>query len=387
MYWFNNEQQDFMWEPTYNSQDKQPFGGYALDKLLKSSWEKGYTNTYKSISELKNEGSLDGKNLLIITENIAAYQHDVEAMWDFINEGGNAFIATRHFSTYFSEKFQIFAGYKYFSSIRVLLNAKQEYNTFYFCTPGLNNRNYQIPAEISSGFFSFDKVKDDTYIVAKSYFVEENSKRKDKIVMLKYKIGKGSLILSCNPLIYTNYGILNDSINMFIRSSFAFLQDKPLIRTEYYHTGSNAEEPKSRLRYLKSKKPLRWALNISIITILIFMIFTAKRKQKAIPIVKPPENRMLEFVRSITGLYIQKNNNADIILKKYTFWADNLKRNYGIDIINETHDKEFFKRLSSKTGRKVEELNNLIRYLDSLDKNSRVSDAGMMEVLTKLNEF
>jgi len=403
MYRLNKEQPaDFVWEPTYHTQDKEPYGGYALDKLLKASWEKGYTHSYKSISNLNEKGSLDGNNLLIITENFAVERLDVKALFDYVRDGGTAFIAARHYNVRFRDILKFYVGYEYFSNIRVLLNVEQKYKTFYFCTPGLDKENYIMPAEICSGFFSFDEIRDSTFVIAKSVDKEEkpityhivskkqvpsSDKEIEKIVTIRCQIGKGSLILSCNPLIYTNYGILNDTMNMFIWNSFALLQDKPLIRTEYYHAGSNAAESQSPLRYLLSKKPLRWALNITIITIFIFMIFTAKRKQKPIPIVKPPANRMLEFVRSIAGLYIQKNNNADIILKKYTFWADSIKRKYGIDIINEKRDNELFNRLSSKTGKKVEELNNLIRYLDSLDKNSRVSDSGMMEIVTKINSI
>ena len=401
MFWFNKElPTDFVWKPTYYSQDKQPYGCYVLDKLLKASWEKDYTLSYKSISNLKENGSLNGKNLLIITENFSTAQFDTEALLEYVKEGGTAFIAARHFNTYLREKLKFYYGYEYFSNIRVMLNIEQEYKTLYFCTPGLDKESYIMPAEICSGFFSFDEIRDSTFVVAKSVDKEEkpityhivskkqvpsSDKEIEKVVTIRCQIGKGSLILSCNPLIYTNYGILNDSMNMFIWNSFALLQDKPLIRTEYYHAGSNAAENQSPLRYLLSKKPLKWALNITLITIIIFMIFTAKRKQKPIPIFKPPENRMIEFVRSITGLYILKNNNADIILKKYTFWADSLKRKYGIDVINEKRDNEFFKRLSSKTGKNEDELRDIIQYLDNLNDKTRVSDAGMMGIITRLN--
>jgi hypothetical protein len=117
------------------------------------------------------------------------------------------------------------------------------------------------------------------------------------------------------------------------------------------------------------------------------MIFTAKRKQKAIPIVKPPKNRMLDFVHSVAGLYLQKNNNADIILKKKTYWADCLKRNYSIDIINENRDNEFYRRLSAKTGKTENELTELIKYLDKLTIKKRVSDAKMMEIITQINSI
>ena len=379
LYWLNKGQpQTYTWKPTYDTEDKQPYGAYALDKLLKASWKNEYTHCYQSISDLKELGSLDGSNLLIVTEVLNTTDSDIDTLFEYIREGGTALIVARHFYvTYLTKKLNFSVGYEPFSDISLLFNDKKQYNTLRFCARGLDDKKYKVPDKLCSGFFNLGKIKDSAFIAAKS--------NDSAIVMLRYQIGKGSLLLSCNPLIYTNYGVLNDSMNMFIWNSFAYLQGKPLIRTEYYHAGSNAKESRSPLRYLMSKKSLKWALNITIVTILIFMIFTAKRKQKAIPIVKPPKNRMLGFVRSVAGLYIRKNNNADIILKKQIYLADKLKRNYGIDIINETHDDEFYRRLSYKTGKPIVELSYLFRYLDSIDKNTHVSDAQMMEIITQMN--
>jgi hypothetical protein len=256
-------------------------------------------------------------------------------------------------------------------------------NTLRIYTPNNYTKSYQIPVPISSGYFGCgykNKAgKDSVFIVSEC--------DTGKTVTLRYQMGKGNLLLSCNPQIFTNYGILDDSFNQFIWNTFAYLQDKPLIRTEYYQVGSQYGKNQSPLRYLLSVRALKWALYIGLITIAIFMLFTAKRKQRAIPVVKPPANKMLDFVRSIAALYIRKNNNADIILKKYVYWADNLKRNDGIDIINETHDAEFFERFASKTGKTVEEAVNLFKNLDAIDEDTKVSDSQMIDLITKINNY
>jgi hypothetical protein len=384
MYWLNSQQPvKHIWKPTYDTVDKQPYGAFVLDKMLKASWKKEYTHCYKSISDLKDEGKLDGNNLFIITEEFVTTESDVEKLLEYIQEGGTALIAAGSFGKHLCNRLKIWAKYG-FSPANIALKTGMilTYDTLRFCTPGLNSDEYRIPAALCPRFLigdSLETKRDSVFIVAKS--------NNQQAIMLRYPIGKGSLLLSCNPLIYTNYGILNDSGNMFLWNSFACLQGKPLIRTEYYHAGSNAHESQSPFRYLMSKPPLKWALIMVIVTILIFMLFTAKRKQKAIPVVKPPQNKMLDFVRSVAGLYLRNNNNADIILKKQIYWAEHLKRNYGTDIINEKHDNQFFERLSSKTGQTVDELTELFRYLDNINKNTYVSDEKMMETITRINSI
>jgi hypothetical protein len=117
------------------------------------------------------------------------------------------------------------------------------------------------------------------------------------------------------------------------------------------------------------------------------MIFTAKRKQKIIPVIKPPANKMLAFVRSIAGLYLLKNNNADLILKKQIYWGEELKRKYGIDIVNEQHDYEFYNRAASKTRQPVEDIRRLFIDLSLIDESSFVSDDDMMRLVAKMNEI
>jgi len=353
-----NLHRNFIWKQTYSTQDKQPFGSYAFDKLLKSSLKDEYTHTYNNISYLNENDILHGKNLLIISGNFQPSNYEIDILFDFLKEGGTAFIAASNYSLCLYEKLYISIENRYFPEFFIYSGIDQQHKTINFCTPELKKEQFKIPAKICSGFFkidSVDKIKDITQIVAKT--------TDNEIIMLRYNIGKGNLILTCNPLIYTNYGILNDQWNMFIWNSLAYLHDKPLVRTEYYHLGSNALESNSPLRYLLSVKHLRWGLIIAISTIFLFMIFTAKRRQRTIPVVKPHKNRMLDFVHSVAGLYIQKNNNADIILKKKIYWSDNLKKKYGIDIINENQDNEFFNRFSSKTGKTVEELSQLLKFL------------------------
>ena len=382
MYWLNQSQpQNYVWEATFDTEDKQPFGAYVLDKLLEASWKKGYTHTYKSISDLNEEEFLEGKNLLILAQTFNPTEGDIDILTEYIQKGGKALIAARYYGDEWEKRFNTRAEYWRFVEE---MSLKQNYDTLRFCTPELSNEQYIIPSAICAGFYNCDslaKIKEKVFIVAKSNVNNED------VMMIRLQKGKGSLLLSCNPLIYSNYSVLLDTANQFMWNSLSYLQDKALIRTEYYHAGSNAKESRSPLRYLLSKTPLKWALNTTVVAILIFMLFTAKRKQKAIPIVKPPQNKMLDFVRSIASLYIRKNNNADIILKKQIYLSDNLKRNYGIDIINEHHDNDFFERLSAKTGKAANELFDLFRYLDNINENTHISDAQMMQIITQMNEI
>ena len=372
----------FVWNPTYNIDDKQPLGAFALDELLEASWKEGYVHTYKSISDLSEDEYIEGKNLLIIAESFNTTEEEIDKLFDFVKRGGNALIVAQYFYPGLYTRLNFYAGYDFVSNLSGNLSLEEKFNILRFCTPDNREETYRVPVSISSGFFSClyknQAYKDSVYTVAEC--------DTGKIVTLRYQMKKGNLLLSRNPQIFTNYGVLNDSCNGFIWNTFAYLQDKPLIRTEYYQVGSHYGESQSPFRYLLSVRSLKWALYITLITVCIFMIFTAKRKRKPIPVIKPPANKMLDFVRSISALYLRKNNNADVILKKYTYWADDLKRNYGIDIINETHNSDFFERFASKIGKPVDYVRDLFRSLDEIDEDTNVSDLQMIDLINKMCE-
>lgn len=384
LFWLNKKGPiEHVWDPTFHTEDKEPYGAYVFDRLLEKSWHEGYVHSYESISYLNETGELDGKNLLIIAHEFAPSEGEIEELLDYVHDGGTVFIAMNYDNTDLKYQFNYSIGYNYYSTWNAKWNPEQEMDTLYFCAPKLRGSYYYVPAVISSRFFTFydeDSLNEQPgFTVAKS--------NGDETIMLRYPWGEGAIILSACPLLYTNYGMLNDSASPFVWQSLSYLRGKPLIRTEYYHIGSNATQSQSPLRYLQSNPSLRWALNIAVVALIIFMIFTAKRRQKAIPVIQPPPNKMLDFVRAITGLYIQKNNNADIVLKKKIYWADEIKRNYGIDIINEPHDRAFFERLTAKTDTPIEDIIRLFDYLDKINEKSSLSDEIMMMLITKMNEM
>ncbi|GHT75593.1 hypothetical protein AGMMS50262_11350 [Bacteroidia bacterium] len=365
------------WQPTFNTGDKQPFGDYAFDKVLEKSWEKGYTHSYQSIKALKDAGELENANLLILAHEFKPYKEEMEVLLDYIRQGGNALIAASLYLGAIEDSLKLFTNFDYSAVFNYNLTIEQPKDTFRFCAPNLPPATYLLPTSMSSYYFTGGYTQDSVYTV-----VEMNTKRR---VMLHYPMGKGNLIVSCTPLLFTNYTMLSDSINGFIGNSLAYLQDKPLIRTEYYGVGSQGTAVRSPFRYLLSQKPLRWAFYLTLIAVLLLLIFTAKRKQKIIPVIQPPANKLLAFVNSIAALYIRKNNNADIILKKQIYWAEDLKHRYGIDSINESHNEDFFQRFSLKTGQPLDKVKSLFGQLDTIHENVAVSDEVMMNLIMQMN--
>ncbi|MDL2323320.1 hypothetical protein LJC52_04955 [Bacteroidales bacterium OttesenSCG-928-A17] len=394
-----DEPLELVWERSYRTTDPQPYGGEALDKLLSASWEDGYTHCYERVSDLINDSLIEDKNLLIICDNFYMRSSEREAFVEYLRAGGNALIVAETFDREWLEVWNIETRYnaralkENFTQLEeTILKKETPSQTITFHHGKTSSKLKEIPLHFTPLLFTdFEKNPDaDTTIIpvdAQKYILV--SDKEDNTLMLRYTVGKGNLILSCSPLLFTNYSLLYDPTRPFFERSVAYLKGKPLVRTEYYKVGSQQKSGKSPslFRVLKSNPSSRWAYYLAIAGILLFMVFTAKRKQKVIPVIDPPRNRILDFVDSITSLYLSKNNNTDILQKRYVYWAEEIHKKYGIDIINEEHTPSFYNKFATKTGMGASDARQLILTLESLKFQPEISDKELMDIITTLNKF
>lgn len=379
MYWQNQSKPvNFQWKATYSTHDKQPYGCFVFDEMLFVSWEKYYYHTYNDISTSYSYGELDTCNLLIVSNRFYPTEEEIDCLWGYLEEGGKALVAAEFISDEIQEK----VGVNTKRPFPLPINLALEYETSSVFLEGIKDSLQGVPSSMITTYWENKNVYDNLPINYKVLASDD----KNNPLIIQFDIGEGELILCTTPLLFTNYAVLNDSLNPYLRTALAHLQEKALLRTEYYEVGeSYTGNPPSYLSYLMSQPSLKWACYIVFALIIIFMAFTAKRKQKAIPVVNPPTNKMKEFVHSISNLYLRRNNNADIVKKKYIYWSDEIRRKYGLDVINEKHDRAFIRQFSAKTGMPENEARYLLLELDAIDENTIISDEEMMNLIIKMS--
>ena len=404
MYWINKDAPiKYQWKPTFAANDKEPFGAYAFDKILTDSWTDTYYHNYYSFYDLAFETTEHPEdemefnenedyenveinpeyNLLIVARSLKLDSLETKFLLKYVEKGGSVIIAAGKILGILKDTLNISLEEPFYLSL-IDLSIKQEEEKVSFCASDSGQIPLSLPKQLAKNYF---EIRDTLNHIYHNSLYRISSASDDKTISIRYAIGEGNLILVSNPLIFTNYGILNDSINPYIWKHLAYLEGRPLMRTEYYETGSQGGKSKSEFQVILRERALKWAFYTIITGVLIFMIFTAKRKQKIIPVINPPANKMLNFIRSISGLYLLKNNNADILLKKKNYWGEELKRKYGIDIVNEQQDYEFYKRVATKTRQPVEEIRRLFLDLSAIDETTFVSDDEMMKFVAKMNEI
>ena len=295
------------WTMTFAHDDKNPYGAYAFSNLLPELFpDRSISHSYKTIYEIKD--SLAGvENIMIISSNFSADKEDSKTLLQHVEKGGSVFISAEYFWGHFSDTLSLKTYDYFFKSGDVFGKRDTSYLKFSNAQLDTVDEFHYRRDNIHNYFSQFDTTS--TTVIAKNDYGYP--------VTIRMKIGKGNLILNSTPLIFSNIYLLSSNNHSFVSKTLSYLPLQNVVWTEYYHLGRM--EATTPLRFILTNEPLRWAYYITIISILLFMLFEMKRKQRIIPIVRPLANTTLEFVGTIGNLYYQSGEHKNIAEKKIHF--------------------------------------------------------------------
>lgn len=421
----------FVWEPTFAHQDPQPFGCLVFDSVLAASMPQGYTVTSNTLWQMEKDSVFAGgpKAVLIITkEDIDA---QIKKVFDLASQGHTVLVATTDLYNWcdtlgidyeynktfkladiagkWPEKGLLFWESDTFCSVPVY-NQMIERSlvipdtvTFEVLATFLNSSEETVLTEDTvAAEFSVDSLApeypeetvDSMVIVDEDSVVSEAPEVSNTYaVAAAFPIGEGKLILVSSPLLLTNYGMVSGDGHRFIAHLMNCVKHLPVIRSEGY-MAATANREQSPLYVLLQKPPMRWAVYLTMLTMLLFCIFTARRRQRVIPIITKPHNANLEFVHLIGTLYWQRHDNADLLAKKLAYTTEELRRQLNIDLTTTVpggapaEAADALRLLAAHTGRDTEELRLLLHNIrQAASGNYVISDPELKTFIDQLDSL
>lgn len=401
----------FVWSPTFSHVDKQPLGCFVFDSVLTQSLPNGYHVTKKTFFQLDQEHAKEKISVLMVVDQQDLKQLDVKYLCNIARRGGKVMVVAsssfddgRNADTVVVDElertFKVKIEDGMFFSLRGILNGLKAHDNDMYDTIYWNNRETMYAAQSYRMFYnmvggtlfvdSVPKVKRLAYTLSTagydykydSLYVGDFT-RFDTIVDKKERIeridtfaikkvpaavsvpyGKGEVIFVSSPLLFTNYGMLEGNTFVYIFRLMSYLADLPVYRTEaYVKTDAMLVAEQSPFREFIKRPPLRWALYLALLGVVLFMIFTARRRQRVIPIMSKPANRSLEFIQLIGTLYYQRKDHVDLVRKKFKLFAEELRKTAGVDISEVNTDDSEYLLLAEKTGMNSDRLKKVIRQI------------------------
>lgn len=401
----------FVWSPTFSHVDKQPLGSFVFDSVLTQSLPNGYHVTKKTFFQLDQEHAKEKISVLMVVDQQNLKQLDVKYLCNIARRGGKVMVVAsssfddgRNADTVVVDElertFKVKIEDGLYFSLRGILSGLRAHDNDMYDTIYWNNRETMYAAQSYRMFYnmvggtlfvdSVPKVKRLAYTLSTagydykydSLYVGDFT-RFDTIVDKKERIeridtfaikkvpaavsvpyGKGEVIFVSSPLLFTNYGMLEGNTSVYIFRLMSYLADLPVYRTEaYVKTDAMLVAEQSPFREFIKRPPLRWALYLALLGVVLFMIFTARRRQRVIPIMSKPANRSLEFIQLIGTLYYQRKDHVDLVRKKFKLFAEELRKTAGVDISEVNTDDSEYLLLAEKTGMNSDRLKKVIRQI------------------------
>lgn len=401
----------FVWSPTFSHVDKQPFGCFVFDSVLTQSLPNGYHVTKKTFFQLDQEHAKEKISVLMVVDQHNLKQLDVKYLCNIARRGGKVMVVAsssfddgRNADTVVVDElertFKVRIEDGLYFSLRGILSGLKAHDNDMYDTIYWNNRETMYAAQSYRMFYnmvggtlfvdSVPKVKRLAYTLSTtgydyrhdSLYVgdftsfdtivdeKERIERIDTFAIKKVPVavsvpyGKGEVIFVSSPLLFTNYGMLEGNTSVYIFRLMSYLADLPVYRTEaYVKTDAMLVAEQSPFREFIKRPPLRWALYLALLGVVLFMIFTARRRQRVIPIMSKPANRSLEFIQLIGTLYYQRKDHVDLVRKKFKLFAEELRKTAGVDISDVNTDDREYLLLAEKTGMNSDRLKKVIRQI------------------------
>ncbi|MDQ7949826.1 MAG: DUF4350 domain-containing protein, partial [Pedobacter sp.] len=245
-----------------------------------------------------------------------------------------------------------------------------------FVNPALKREyGYYFDKEVGGQYF-------DRLDTARAIVLGQKSSSKANFV--QYKFGKGALFILPNPQLFTNYCLLKDDGMDYAAKALSYLpQADQLIWDE--HFTRNDVQDKSMLRVFFDNDRLRWAYNLALWGLVIFVLYEMKRRQRIIPVIAHLKNTSVDFVKVVGRVYYQQRNHQDIVAKKITYFWAYIRRKYKLKTTEV--NQELMDRLIHVSSASPEVIETLFSAIISFNQGEKISDKQLISLNTLIEKF
>jgi hypothetical protein len=424
-----------LWYFIYKPDVKEPYGGYVLAELLKNSRD---TTQFIVVKDtIFNQVDLQDvpahSNYIFLGDHLYLDSSETRFLLDFVAAGNNAWVISTEFSPllldslltldygwdeeeYYEEEFY---EEEYYEDEQLEEEYDDEgYYEFYYddylqvhvdSMILLNlweneEELLEIPYECRYARENIDRPYGWT-----SFSEYVSSKAEEDLLylglindeLLNYlsvDYGEGTFYLHSTPEVFTNYFLLDTLAFEYSRKVFQDLGEGSVYWDEdnrsYQYEGGNYPTSSyapddGPLVFILSQPPLRYAWYTFLFSVLLYLIFGARRKQRIIPVLSKNENTSIEYSETIGQLYLTKKNHKKICLLKMDLFLAFLRERYKVNtaVGHPDDEDDLIKLVSVKSNVDSGLVRSIFNTCDTIKVETEVSEDLMLRFHRMLEHF
>jgi len=365
------------WEHSYNQREKSPYGLYIartelptmLGGAVRAEDMSKSDNNYPDIRDF-----LAGKeknSLVYIVRYFDASPEAVGELLAFAERGGEVFISANNFYSKLLDSLGVGMTHHYPPDF----NKVFDFEDRPFALEDGTAAHYE-DLEYPGLFHQLDGA--DVRIIG--YF-EEDGKQMPNFIEVKR--GKGRFLLHLEPLMFTNYYMLQEDSYRYAAATLKLLQNDGLL---WYDAHYRPEKARTPLRVLLRNDGLRQAWYVLLFALLLFLLFKSKRESRAVAVVRPEPNLSKEFAKTIATLYYEAGNPGNLVHKKIEHFLYGLRTQYRLDVLR-LEEPEFAEQLAMRSGTDLADCQKLAALLTDCRRRRAFTDRELMTVNQTIEDF
>jgi hypothetical protein len=397
------------WVVTLKKDDKNPYGSYLSFQSLKYYFPKAKVQSLSGGFRYSNiDGNMhygDGTSLLVLLGlDFFISEAEMEQLLLFAENGNEIILFCSRLDEKLEQKLKCVKQTDGYEQTPLTRNNDGSENLYALKLAGPNSTGYGYTGRTLQNYFDLLPETKDSSIVMNPFGIkpdgaDETDKEEDTLVIsmpdtlgyaanhpnfIRYKVGEGHITLHAAPLALSNYFLLQGNNREYLDGVWHTLPDG--IMNIYWSEYFKHSDKGSSLDVLWKYPATRWALIVAIFTLLCYVIFESKRRQRIIPVIPVTENSSVSFVETVGRLYYNKGDHANVaekMIQHFLEWVRTTHR-LNTNILN----AEFAIALARKTQHTEADALKLMDMIHNVRLGSvAVNEAYLYELYNTIQSF
>lgn len=372
-----NKPKEVNWFPSYVAKHKIPYGTLVLNDVMQGLFPEKITQvSIPPFEFLKKDTTAQG-TYFFVNNTIKFGEAEMNGLLNWTSDGNTLFIAANGFEQQLLDTLNLETANLYGE-----FNEDQSHR-HELVNPVLKSKTGHIfrKDDYASYFREIDTVL--TTVVGTVTNVTENDSLQHFDV-IRQMFGDGEIILSTFPKAFTNYFMLKDDNKNYTAGLLSYIDDSRTIYIDNHHKSGKSVYTSPMYIFLNIKE-FKWAYYLVLIGAVIYIIFEGKRKQRAIPVVRPLKNQTLAFTRTIGDMYFEKGERKQITEHKISYFLEYIRSRFHLGTIK--REVDFYRNLASRSSHSLEEVEKLFTFIERLRNQEHISDSELQKLNTSIEKF
>ena len=372
-----NRKEPTNWNHSFLFDDKIPYGLYILEKEKSQLFPENVfikKTVYEAQNKFKQKDT--PSNYVTIGINSSLDKESLKVLLQYASDGNSLFIASQELPKFLADTLNLRS--KIWTDLQSWLPIENP------STQGEQIETSLWDKSLRGTAYKFHKKMHPRYIThyPKNKTTILGKTKEGKINFIRVQFKKGAFYFHLIPHAFTNYYLLNQNLS-YATNALSYLP-----KQKTYWSGSfikDFAQPQGGLSYILSQEALRWSYYLMLGACLLYLFVGGKRKQRLIPVVVPPKNDQLNFIKTLGRLYFQQGNHGDIAHKKATYFLEYVRHHYRLPTTE--LNVGFQQKLAEKSGKDITLIQEICTQVAFINQQKNLSAQQLMDFNKSLNTF